>query len=345
MGLLRYLALLLLLCLILQAFAIAGVYLLGKGLKADQFLDTGSFAANTLYDVPGFRTAVYGRAPLMRQGAQVILLGASNMVKGFRSVQTSAALGGEPVQNLAIDGSSFKTEAQAADLVFDVVPRTQDGNLTFVVGVWYGSFMRHDDMDLTALQREMTHFGLYRGEARPAPTIPAGLMRPALVALAPLPFLARQIDNFTWVNGLWIDAFFSGTTNGGVDLFAQNAQKIDQAARTAAIRERQAAGPISDRTIDEFHVLVRGMVAHGSRVVILDLPLPAWHSSAVPAFENYQKQKMAIFAPVTALPGVQYFNMQDGFSDDDFYDSVHPKPLATARWSARLAGYLRQNAN
>ena len=75
--------------------------------------------------------------------------------------------------------------------------------------------------------------------------------------------------------------------------------------------------------------------------MIVDLPLPSWHARGVNAFADYQRRKWTFYGAMLRIRDVSYINLQQGFPDDGFYDSIHPKPKAAEEWAIRMAVGLR----
>lgn len=107
-------------------------------------------------------------------------------------------------------------------------------------------------------------------------------------------------------------------------------------------------GPIDNWTDAGFGDLVnlaRRVSAAGSKLIVVDLPLPSWHANGVPYFQQYQRRKQPFIAELGKLDRVTYANMQKGFPDEEFYDSAHPRPKATWRWSERLTEIILKSGD
>jgi hypothetical protein len=53
----------------------------------------------------------------------------------------------------------------------------------------------------------------------------------------------------------------------------------------------------------------------------------------VPTFLAYQQAKKLGFSEALSHKGASYLDLQSSLGDDDFYDSVHPKPAAAIKLS------------
>jgi len=238
---------------------------------------------------------------------------------------------------MAISNGTPRDFGKIAQLAYEAVPQGSHKNLTFVLGVWYGTFVRDLAVDFQVTDREALRYGLYKASADNGlePTFPPSMLRPVLVGARPFLLMTTLYDGVILSGRL----LYEPSLRTG-DL---NLAPVTDAMRREAIRLRLANGPLEDRYFRELADVARMISSKGSRLVIVDLPIPGWHSSAVPYFKDYQKRKLPEFATLTRLPGVSYLNMQDGFSDAEFFDSVHARPQATANFCERLAPSLRPN--
>ena len=69
----------------------------------------------------------------------------------------------------------------------------------------------------------------------------------------------------------------------------------------------------------------------GSRLVLVDMPIPKWHSDASPHFKYYQKVKTGYIKQMVLNKNTEYINLQNTLVDDDFYDMAHPKKESTLK--------------
>ena len=92
-----------------------------------------------------------------------------------------------------------------------------------------------------------------------------------------------------------------------------------------------------NRTID-------GILAEGGQVVLVDLPLPTWHSQGSLLAGDYRKRIDALLTSQQFRPGVVVLRMDGDNTDLDFRDEVHPKPRVAPRWAQRLAATVSLSA-
>src|SRR5262249_37696574 len=102
----------------------------------------------------------------------------------------------------------------------------------------------------------------------------------------------------------------------------------------------QVSSQLADEQFEVLGRLVHRIVESGSQILIVDLPIPRWHSQASPYYADYQERKKTVLSEIRGLDGVFYMNMQDADADRDYYDDAHPKRAATKVWCTRLSGVL-----
>jgi hypothetical protein len=71
--------------------------------------------------------------------------------------------------------------------------------------------------------------------------------------------------------------------------------------------------------------------------VIVNLPIPAWHSAAVRYDADYLKTVNAFIARHADDPLFASVDMRDMNNDTWFSDEVHPKPRVVPLWVRRIA--------
>jgi hypothetical protein len=69
----------------------------------------------------------------------------------------------------------------------------------------------------------------------------------------------------------------------------------------------------------------------GSRLVLVDMPIPKWHSDASPHFKYYQKVKTGYIKQMLLNKNTEYINLQNTLVDDDFAEMAHPKNESTLK--------------
>jgi hypothetical protein len=113
-----------------------------------------------------------------------------------------------------------------------------------------------------------------------------------------------------------------------------------QLSMTAKSKRRKGRGDVRDSSrlgkrsaIVILDQIVDRITRNADRAIIVDLPIPHWHADGVPLFAAYQRAKVQGFSSALSHEGASYLDLQFSLGEDDFYDSVHPKPAAAVRLS------------
>jgi len=312
-----------------------------RGLGLEQQLDTGSRASDLVFGSLGASAVVYNRRPLIRNGPQVILIGSSNF-QHYSAKAIASEMPGISASNMAVEGSNFADFELVVNLAYEVLPPSDKH--TFVLGLWYGDFFAEDGVGHKALNSELTRYGLYRRveDDRAILKIPKSTLPVAAATLRPLIIMQRAWETITTVSASVVDDILGQSPPPATDFAA-----LDQAASPGAeekrelIERRSADGNrVSDDVLAKLMPIAKRISDAGDRLVLVDLPLPRWHTEAVPAAADYSRRKQAYFAPVLRLPGIYYLDMEGSATDEDFYDSVHLRPKACIELAHRLARTL-----
>lgn len=346
--LLRYTAWVFATCLALYGGLLGASYI-SYPYSADRDIDTQRAKASLYATEPKY--LVFNLSALDHEGARVLLLGGSNVREGLRPNFLKPRIGNVEVDNLAIGACDVREVAQIVDAVYAHVPQTSWSDLTFVVGIWYGLFRtaaRSWPNGVTDIDNELLRYGLYYRD---------GPIMRRRVPQSWEPVLQQALRPLLWISRIY-DAYVSTTTDwlrirllrlvGEVPLDVSVTDRdrftLTPAQRAASLDYwRQYMGPADawdGRPFVALAELARIITRHGSRLVLLDLPLPPWHRAGVPYDDDYRRLEQSLLRETAALPGVTYRSMQDNFGDDDFYDSAHPRPRATARWAEQAAGAI-----
>jgi hypothetical protein len=338
MSFMRYSLIAVLTALGLYAILIVATALLFNGLKLSRQLDTGSLTSDAFFGTAGDVAAIYNRSALSIARPHVILVGASNFQKVLAS---EFDVPGFAAANISVDGSGLAEFGRLVDLAYESVSPDTKGRNIFVLGVWYGEFCNLHGTIMQSLNQQLTRYGLYRlgPDNSVVRTIPRGLLSPVLTAIRPLLVEQRLWGSLEDAGTSFARFAISGDAGPiTVDQLAQNNATFDVARREKLLEERKATcsriDPANFAVLDQ---IVDRITRNGDRAMIVDLPIPQWHADGVPMFAVYQQTKGQGFSPALSRQGAVYLNLQSSLGDDDFYDSVHPKPLA-ARKLSRLIG-------
>jgi hypothetical protein len=335
--------------------SVVGVYLVILAIVLVAFPDEdsdgpmNSARAPSTYFVTEPKYVVLNRRSLATDRPRVIFVGASNTVVGFRQRQVAALLPGVEVDNLGVGGANVTEIAQVIDLALEAEPKAARADDTFVISIWYGEFAqdrvrwytpdRHPgDTDINI---EQYRYALYhRTKDGPALSLPIEDLRFEIAALRPY---------------LLLDELSRRATAGLRSLlFRDKGNRTDAERDSATLSEAEKArdleywqsqiqlqGEVSNEQFDVLHAAIGRILASGGKVVLVDLPIPKWHSSRSPFYESYLKRRDALLAELKGTPGFRFVDMGEQDNDLDFSDEVHPKPTIAPRWASTIASALR----
>jgi hypothetical protein len=307
-------------------------------------LDT-SLAGGTIFATEP-KYVFLNRAALKPDAPRIVFVGASNSVVGFKQREVQPLLPNAEVDNLSVGGSNITQIGQIVDLVQDLQDAAGRRRTTFVIGIWYGMFTqdsfrwatpdRHKgDTDIDI---ERYRYGFYRrSENGPKQILPSNELQLGVMLIRP--YLA--FDALSRLASKALRDRLSGPSRTDAE---RNASSLSEADQDAAMKYWRAQMH-SDGTIDEeqfivLRNLIRRAVARGSRVVLVDLPIPRWHARRSPFYPSYLMHKKELLAALEGNEKVTYLEMADQDSDLDFSDDVHPKPRVTGQWAARIAALI-----
>jgi len=294
----------------------------------------------------------FSRSRLNSAQDKVLVVGASNALVGFKQGELQAALPEQEVHNIAVSGSNITQMGQIVELVREVQTPAARRHNTFVLALWYGVFAadsarwhtpdRHagdTDIDL-----ERYRYGFYtRGQHGAQSLLPptaldtgAHLVHPYLV----------------------LDAVTRDVTQSWRERLSGKSRKLtDEERNQRSVREDEHAGYLAfwraymggvdrlqDAPFQALSRIVNQIVAEGGRVVLVDLPIPAWHAAGSPLHADYERRLQSLLPSLADEPAVRVLRLPGG-DDDDFSDEVHPKPRVTAGWSQALASRLGSSPN
>ncbi|WP_367849537.1 hypothetical protein [Rhodoferax sp. WC2427] len=311
-----------------------------------QRLNAGSAGSSLFLTEPKY--VFMARSQLNSLDDKAILVGASNMLVGFKQAQVQALVPGMQVHNLSVGGSNITQINQIVDLVREVQTPDVRRHNTWVIGLWYGVFAedrarwftpdRHGgDTDIDI---ERYRYGFYRRtEAGPQAVLPPQYLDIGTTLIHPYLVLDRAARDLTGA----LRAFLSGRSPGLTD--AQRNATVLSAEQQHKYFDfwRGYMGDTDTLTDPPFQVMeamVNGILADGGRVVLVDMAIPQWHEQGSPLWADYRRRVDPLLAKLQAHAAVKVLKMDDATADADFSDEVHPKPRATPAWAQRLATVL-----
>jgi hypothetical protein len=288
------------------------------------------------------------RAALRPDLPRVVFVGASNSSVGFRQREVQSLLSNMEVDNLSVNGSNITQVAQVVDLVQELQNFTARRGTIFVIGVWYGMFtqdrFRWDTPDRhkgdTDIDIERYRYGFYRRTENGPKQVLNSAELPLGVTLIH-PYLV-----FDHVSRLASKTFrdrLFGRVPARSDA-ERNASIVSEADKAAALKywreQMHSDGPISKEQFVVLRSLIDRLLEQGSRVALVDLPIPRWHAERSPFYADYSRQKQALLSDLQGRDGIAYLEMAGQDSDLDFSDEVHPKPRVTQQWAAQIAALI-----
>lgn len=306
-------------------------------------IDTARAAESPYLTEPKY--VFFARSRLDTPSRKLLLLGASNTMAGLKQREVAPLLPAYEVHNISVGGANITELSQIADSVKEVQSETARRQTTYVLGLWYGIFAadrarwhtpdRHPgDTDIDI---ERYRYGLYRrGEAGAEPVLSPRKLSLAEALLRPYLALDRVARDVT----ADVRAKLSGKPRKLTDA-ERNARVITPSEQRKYLEFWQRyMGDVAELEPEPFtrlRTLVERMTADGSRVVLVDLPIPDWHREGSALARDYERRLAGLLPELKARPGVVVLSLAAQDGADDFSDEVHPKPRVSPRWAAQLA--------
>jgi len=309
-------------------------------------LDTARASSSLFITEPKY--VFMARGQLDSPADKVVLLGASNVMAGFKQEQVQALLPNVEVHNLAVGGSNIKQVGQVVDLVHEVQSPVARQHTEYVIGLWYGLFAadsaRWNTPDRVAgdtdIDIERYRYGFYRRtDHGPEPLLPPRYLSVGAFLIHPCLALDRATRDATQS----VRGFLSGKPAPLTD--EQRNQAVvtpaEQAKYLAFWRDYMgSADTVSQESFRTLEHVVDSIAQGGGRVLLVDMPIPAWHSRGSALYANYRVRMDSELARLQARPGVSVARMTDANDDLDFRDEVHPKPRVAELWARQLVKSL-----
>ena len=298
------------------------------------YLDTSIATATAFQTEP--KMIVYGRDVVSSNPKQTFFLGSSNARETFRVEDFEVLIPeGTVFHNASLSASNVTQIHQVVDLILEDLSVAQRESATFVIGVWYGIFVSDQarwKSGVTDLEREMYRLGLYSqsngGLAAKFPT----WWRNQLTRLA-MPFLE--------VSARWQHATQALKTE--LTPKKAKARKCSPPTTQACKDEvlefweeymDNMNGKLSAQQFRSLERLTAKILKAKSSVVLVDMPIPDWHSQESRYFQDYNNRQ-GIRALCTSET-VKCASLREFSAEDYFYDSIHPKPKHVAEIIGKL---------
>ncbi|MFA6244016.1 MAG: hypothetical protein WC655_23945 [Candidatus Hydrogenedentales bacterium] len=321
-------------------------------------------AWETIYRLPERLVAFGVSEPALRQERNMIVLGASNAVQGFRPAELGAGFPEYRIHNMALNGSNVTEMRMAVELAIASTPPALVTDTVFVYGVWYGGFV--DNSQRKAMQHA---FQLDRGKEgnedaglRPelerwgAPGVLSNtnlledyppLLRGISLGLRPY-FALDRVKVFVWRFGVPL-ALLSGGPVGEARARAMALDLDVTPLQFAFSREAQINfwrrymgrpdGQLKEEQFEELTALARRVEQLGACLVLVDMPIPAWHEEISKEDASYRRLMTKGLAEIATLRRISYVSLRDARLE--FSDSAHPREGTTSQWSDELVKRVR----
>ncbi|WFU39401.1 hypothetical protein QA640_34330 [Bradyrhizobium sp. CB82] len=302
-------------------------------------------AERTLYmTVPKY--VVLGRSVLDNPGRKVILVGASNTSVGFRQAMVQPNLSCAGVSNLGMGGANISEVKQVIDLVHEVQNEQNRRLNTFVIGTWFGMFVDSDvkyaegdrHRGETDVDIELYRYGFYRRTPDGAVAVlPPKWLDWGVTALRPF-LLFEKLARQTRAS---VNLVLTGRTS---------VQRTDDERESVVMSEREkqealeywkvsmgGKDEISRAQVDVLKETIAALLDSDEKVLLVDLPIPAWHRDASPYQRGYQEALKGVVQEFSRRPNFASLSMDDLDENLDYSDEVHAKRHLAQIWSTRLA--------
>jgi hypothetical protein len=291
------------------------------------------------------------RAAVRPGAARVVFIGASNSAVGFKPREVQPLLPSAEVDNLSVGGSNMTQVAQIVELVQDLQDPAARRRTTFVIGMWQGMFVpdgfrwstpdRHKgDTDIDI---ERYRYGFYlRSDTGPKQILPSNELSLGVMLIHPY----LVFDELSRIASKGLRERVSGKPPRRTDA-ERNASILSEPDKELALtywrQQMHSDGPISDEQFLVLKNLIATILAQGSRVVLVDLPIPRWHQQRSPFYADYSRQRDILLMGLQGTAGFSYLEMAEQNDDLDFSDEVHPKPRVTRLWATRVAMLIQES--
>jgi hypothetical protein len=297
-----------------------------------------SDAPNTLFRTEP-KYVVYGRKALEQDRSMIVVLGSSNAAGAIHLERFRDRLPDRYVANVALPGSNVTQIAQAHDLIAEITPPEARRNITYVIGIWYGIFGTDAARwhgNPTDIEIELARYGLYRKVGSEwVPLLSAHRMDLVTTLIRPLLGLDKLIKGRLHPLRVW---FEKGeiATSGRVLTADEKAGYI----RFWKSYLNSEQGRLEDEQFETLERLVRILTAEGSRVVLVDMPIPEWHEQLSPFQADYVAKIVPLVDRLQS-EGIKYVRIDGHYRDVDFIDEVHPVRAIGDQWTAQIVQALQ----
>jgi len=306
-----------------------------------------------------FERAVFGALESgFGDGRQLVVVGSSNALLGFRPSEIEALLPDVRVHNLSTASMRMDEIRQMVQLVWDVMPAAQRKRTTFVVTLIFASFPPPKSLYVrreAGVAHEIRRSGAFvelDGDLVPrwtGPPLTAALLLRRPLALAEV--VADELSSLGWGVQEFLSAAFrkrvfdpsllAQRRPDDVLLFPRADTPHGKLASLAFFRAALAGegDGLGRAQFDELARLRRWAEANGVDLVLVGMPVPGWVRDGLPYFAEYERELRRVLDDPGDGPGARFVDLAS--ADLPMWDATHPEPGGTSAWAARLIEALR----
>ncbi|MGS4982643.1 MULTISPECIES: hypothetical protein [Pseudosulfitobacter] len=303
-------------------------------------------ASETVYATSP-RLIYYGRKSLRVPGERVILLGSSNVQVGFDRDAIAERLPQRAVHNLGIGDANVTEIGQIADLALASIGKDDLTGQTFVIGIWYATFIDNQsrwtgakaDSFTTDIDTERFRYG-FQKRTETGLSVWISDRDADMAAIIVHPFIALEKG----MRALTADLrslFFVRPPR--IDTQTRNTMVFDAGQRADALVYRAHYMKSQDLKGEQYaalEALVQRLTGKGAQVILADLPIPAWHAEGVPYDADHRDRIAQSVTRMQQLARFEYLDMRQLNDNATFYDDAHVRPKSRGPWVDALLQHI-----
>jgi hypothetical protein len=269
-------------------------------------------------------SVVWGKSVLAEPGPHMVFIGPSTTFTDFPSELMAQLFKNYRIQDFTLNGLNITQSAKILELLTAEIPREKRTKSLFIVSLYYGSFNAGTD-------------GRY-SISDPLESVPSFLHEPV-----------RLVMEYIMAVRFSINALIQYWYVGDIEAHKEklrilnNSRVLTDADKQKDLLRIAPRRPPAQYFGNKFDVL-RGMVKKaaedGIRLVLVDMPHPAWVLKQFPHDAIYQ-EKLKEMRPLLDKLGVPLINMRDLKDEDLFCDWAHARPRTAPIFCSYLAEALR----
>lgn len=271
---------------------------------------------------------------------KLIFLGASNVQAGFRPADFCNSLPHYEIDNLALGNQNLSRIRVELGVIQQLLPTPVLKKSLIIVGIWYGAFTENApalQRPLLDVERVLSESGLFVRNDRETlcPVVPSTWM-PVLVALLRPYYFVEYV----------VEKAQRKDRDFGMVYHQHDPADEDVKVKTMDYLDKWVGRPDDRLGEEQFQELLkmRDMVDRsGGTLVIVDLPLPRWHTDRSRYVADYHKKRHCYMPQVLRSAHIRYVNLGDEAHlcrSELFFDGTHPNPSGAHLWCDALKSRL-----